>query len=66
MQVVAFSCPDEDTGVLSLTLREFLIENLLVRVQFIIVMIWRTSLAPWEFEFPFPGSLISTFLPLSP
>ena len=23
-------------------------------------MIWWTSLAPWEFEFPFPGSLIST------
>ena len=21
-----------------------------------------TGLAPWEFEFPFPGSLISTFL----
>jgi len=27
----------------------------------IIVMIWWTGLAPWEFEFPFPGSLISTF-----
>ena len=25
-------------------------------------MIWWTSLAPWEFEFPFPGSLTSTFL----
>jgi len=25
-------------------------------------MIWWTGLAPWEFEFPFPGSLISTFL----
>ena len=23
---------------------------------------WWTGLAPWEFEFPFPGSLISTFL----
>jgi len=27
-------------------------------------MIWWTGLAPWEFEFPFPGSLISTFLDL--
>ena len=25
-------------------------------------MVWWTGLAPWEFEFPFPGSLISTFL----
>jgi len=25
-------------------------------------MIWRTGLASWEVEFPFPGSLISTFL----
>ena len=24
-------------------------------------MIWWTGLAPWEFEFPFPGSLTSTF-----
>ena len=23
---------------------------------------WWTGLAPWEFEFPFPGSLIPTFL----
>ena len=28
----------------------------------IIVMIRWTSVAPWEFEFPFPGSLTSTFL----
>jgi len=41
--------------------REFFIDNLLVRIHFIIVMVWWTSLAPWEFEFPFPGSL-STFL----
>ena len=27
-----------------------------------IVMIRWTGLAPWEFEFPFPGSLTSTFL----
>ena len=38
------------------------IDNPLVRIHFIIVMIRRTGLAPWEFEFPFPGSLTSTFL----
>ena len=37
-------------------------ENLLVRIHLIIVMIRWTGLAPWEFEFPFPGSLTSTFL----
>ena len=31
-------------------------------LDFIIVMIRWTGLAPWEFEFPFPGSLTSTFL----
>ena len=25
-------------------------------------MIWWTGLAPWEFEFPFPGSLTFAFL----
>jgi len=43
--------------------REFF-DNLLVRIHFIIVMISWTGLAPWEFEFPFPGSLPSTFLVL--
>ena len=42
--------------------REFLIDNPLVRIHFIIVMIRWTGLAPWQFEFPFPGSLTSTFL----
>jgi len=42
--------------------REFFIDNLLVPIHLIIEMIWWTGLAPWEFEFPFPGSLISTFL----
>ena len=42
--------------------REFFIGNLLVRIHLIIVMIWWTGLAPWELEFPFPGSLTSTFL----
>ena len=42
--------------------REFFIDNLLVRIHFIIVVIRWTGLAPWEFELPFPGSLTSTFL----
>ena len=42
--------------------REFFIDNLLVRIHFIIVMFRRTGIAPWQFEFPFPGSLTSTFL----
>jgi len=42
--------------------REFFIDNLLVRIHFIIMMIRWTGLAPWKFEFPFPGSLTSTFL----
>ena len=40
--------------------KDFLSANLLVR--FIIVMIWWTGLASWEFELFFPGSLTSTFL----
>jgi len=39
-----------------------LLANLLVRIHFIIVTMRWTGLAPWEFEFPFPGSLTSTFL----
>ena len=35
--------------------RKFFIDNLLVRVHFIIEMIWWTDLAPWEFKFLFPG-----------
>ena len=42
--------------------REFFIDNLLVRIHFIIMIIRWTGLAPWEFGFPFPGSLTSTFL----
>ena len=42
--------------------REFLIDSLLVRIHFIIVMIKWTGLSQWEFEFPFPSSLTSTFL----
>ena len=40
----------------------FFIDNLLIRNHFIIEMIWWTGLAPWEFECPFPGSIIHTFL----
>jgi len=42
--------------------RDFFIDNLLVRSNLIIVMMRWTGLAPWEFEFHFPGSLTSTFL----
>ena len=41
---------------------EFFIDNLMVRIHSIIEMIWWTGLAPWDPEFPFPGSLISNFL----
>ena len=44
--------------------REFVVDNLLVRIHFIIVMNRWTGLAPWELELPFPGSLTSTFLRL--
>ena len=37
------------------------IDNLLVRILFIIVVIRCTGLAPWVFELPFPGSLASSF-----
>jgi len=42
--------------------REFFIDNLMVRIHFIIVMMRWTGLAPWEFEFSFPGSLTSAYL----
>ena len=41
--------------------RPFCIDNLLVRIHFIIAMIGWTGLAPWESESPFPGSLTSPF-----
>jgi len=44
--------------------RVFSIDNLLVRIHLIVEMIWWTGLAPWEFEFPFSGSLVCTFLVL--
>ena len=33
--------------------------KLLVRIHLIIELVWWTGLAPWEFQFPFPGRLIS-------
>jgi len=36
-------------------------DDLLVRIQFVVVLIRWTGLAPWDFGFPFPGSRISTF-----
>ena len=45
--------------------RELFIGNLLVRIHFIIVMIRWTGLAPWEFEFSFPGSLTSNILTIN-
>ena len=44
--------------------REFLIDNLLIQLHFIIVIIKWTDLAPWEFECSFLGNLTSTFLVL--
>jgi hypothetical protein len=42
--------------------RGFFIDDLLVRIHFIILIIRWTGLAPWKFEFSFPGSLTSTYL----
>ena len=42
--------------------REFFVDNLLVRIHIVFVIIRWTGLAPWDLEFPFPGSLTSTFL----
>ena len=42
--------------------REFMTDSILVQRHSIIVMIRWTGHTPWQFEFPFPGSLTSTFL----
>jgi len=42
--------------------RKSLVDRLLVRIHFIIVMIRWTGLAPRELKFRFPGSLTATFL----
>jgi len=54
--------PHRSSRVSSHAERDLFIDNLLVRIHFIIVMIWWTGLAPWGSEFVFPGSLTSTFL----
>ena len=54
--------PKKPRGVAGEVERDFFIDNLLVRIHFIILMIRWAGLAPWEFEFPVPGSLTSTFL----
>jgi len=46
---------------LSVGEREFFIDNLLVRIHFIIEMIWWTGLAPWELSVT-----LSVGAPLSP
>jgi len=46
----------------SKTEKEFFIDNRLVRNHLILMMIRWTGLAPWEFEFPFPDGLASSFL----
>ena len=40
--------------------RDFFSDNLLVRIHLIIEMIRWTGLAPWGFEFLFPGCIAST------
>ena len=42
--------------------REFFIDNLLVRIHFIIARTRSIGLAPWEFEIPFSSSLTPAFL----
>jgi len=53
---------DQLGNLLPVREREFFIDNLLVRIHCIIMMIRWTGFAPWEFESPFSGSLISTLL----
>ena len=44
---------------------EIFIDNLLVRIHFIIVMIRWTGLVPWEFEFPFPRCTMQVWVTVS-
>ena len=61
-QLIRVGGTNKTAGVIRLREREFFIDNLLVRIRFIIAMIRWTGLAPWDFEFPFPGSVTSTCL----
>ena len=56
----------ETTGYepLGLARERLIIDNLLAPIHLIIVMIRWTGLAPWQLEFPFQGSLISTCHPI--
>ena len=49
---------DAAERMLCLQATPYTLDNLLVRIHCIIEMIRWTGLAPWGFEFPFPGSLI--------
>ena len=40
---------------------EFFMDTQLVRIRLVIEVVLAGQRAPWEFEVPFPGSLISTF-----
>ena len=65
--ILSLDWMDEGTkgkAVEKLEMMEFHVRapSTLVRIHFIIVMLRWTGLAPWEFEFPCPGSLTSTFL----
>ena len=48
-QIITLRTPQRDSA--------FFVDNLLVRIHFIIEMIWRTGLAPWEFDFCFRFTL---------
>jgi len=61
-QLSLFYCRERVSASCWQAEREFFIDNLPVQIDFVIVMIRWTGLAPWEFEFPFAGSLTSTFL----
>ena len=56
---------EETFGPVPPLVRKFFIDNLLVRIHFVIVVIRWTGLAPGEFKRPVPGILTSTFLVLS-
>jgi hypothetical protein len=60
------ACPHQGRRLNPGTEREVLLDNLLVRIHFILLMITWPGFAPWEVEFPVPGSLASTFLSGSP
>ena len=48
--------------MLALTERDLFYDNILIRIHFIIDIIWWSGLVSWDFEFFFLGSLTSTFL----